>query len=130
CEFVPSSEAILSLDLRRLEAADARMNAPAGRHHQHEDDFIRMRGSWYAYLHRIEMRAHIGGVDMGDRHIELGARPADLLRRWNDGLGAAQHLAHGVAAGHMPERAVLKLAGRADDRAPAIGLDFFAIAGQ
>ena len=51
------------------------------------------------------------------------AGTADLLRRRHDGLGVAEQLAHRVAARNVPERAVLELAGRADDGALAVTFD-------
>ena len=51
-----------------------------------------MRSAGNARLHGVEMRAHIGGVDMGDRHIEPRAGPADLLGRGHDGLGVTAAL--------------------------------------
>ena len=48
---------------------------------------------------------------------------ADLGRRRDDRVRALEQVAHAVAAGHVPERAVLELAGQADQRALAVGLD-------
>jgi len=45
-------------------------------------------------------------------------------------LGVAEQLAHRVAAGHVPQGAVLKLARGADDRALAEALDRFGIAAE
>src|SRR5262249_26078299 len=58
-----------------------------------------------------------------ERHVETRAGTAHLLARGHDRLGPAQDLAHAVAAGRVPERAVLEFAGAADDGALAIGLD-------
>ena len=65
-----------------------------------------------------------------DRNVEPRARPADLLGRRHDGLGVAQQLAHRVAARHVPQRAMLELAGLADDGALAVGLDRLRIAAE
>jgi len=48
----------------------------------------------------------------------------------HDRLGVAEQLAHRVAAGHVPQGAVLKLARGADDRALAEALDRFGIAAE
>src|SRR6478672_394807 len=69
------------------------------------------------------MAADIGGVDMAERDHEPRARTADGLRRRNDRLGLTEHLAHALAAGLVPDRAVLELAVLADDDALAIGFD-------
>ena len=67
---------------------------------------------------------------MRDGHIEAGAGAANLLGGRDDGFRVAQDLAHGVAAGHVPQGAVLELAGGADDGALAVALDDFGIAAQ
>src|SRR3982751_7028678 len=69
------------------------------------------------------MAADIGGVDVPERNHEPRARTADGLRRRNDRLGLTEHLAHALAAGLVPDRAVLELAILADDDALAIGFD-------
>ena len=65
-----------------------------------------------ADLHRIEVTSHIGGVDVGYRHIEPCPMAADFLGRRDDGLGAAQYFAHRVAARHVPQGAMLDLSRR------------------
>ena len=56
--------------------------------------------------------------------------PRDLLGRRHDRHRAAERLAHRIAAGDVPERAVLDLAGRADDGALAVALDRLRIAAE
>src|ERR1019366_1642436 len=55
--------------------------------------------------------------------VDRRAGRADLGRRGDDRMRAFEQVAHAVAAGHMPERAVLELAGKADQRALAVTLD-------
>ena len=59
------------------------------------------------------MAAHVGGdaVVRSARRATLPAG-ADLGRRRHDRVRALEQVAHAVAAGHVPERAVLELAGR------------------
>ena len=63
-------------------------------------------------------------------HVEPRSRAADLLGRRHDRLGAAQDLAHRIAAGNVPERAVFEFAGRPDDRALAVAFDGFGVAAE
>ena len=58
-----------------------------------------------------------------DRHVDRRAGSADLGRRRHDRMRSLEQVAHAVAAGHVPERAVLELAREADQRALAVGLD-------
>ena len=97
---------------------------------RHEQDLVRPRTVAHADLHGVEMAAHIGRVDMAERHVEPRAERADLGRRRHDRLGAAEPVAHRVAAGHMPQRAMLQLACRADDRALAVAVDLLRVAAQ
>ena len=60
---------------------------------------------------------------MADRHVETRAEGADLHRRGHDGARLAESLAHGIAARHVPQRAVLDLAFRPDDGALAVAVD-------
>src|SRR5688572_28946206 len=66
-------------DLRGLQPADARMHARAGAHRQDEDDLAGGRRAGHAHFHRVEMAAHVGGVDVRQRHVQAGARRSDLL---------------------------------------------------
>ena len=47
---------------------------------------------------------------------------ADLLGRGHDGLGAAQHLPHGIAARIVPQRGVFEFTAASDDAALAVAL--------
>ena len=58
------------------------------------------------------------------------AETADLLGRWNDRLGVAEQLAHGVAARHVPKRTVFELAGCPDDGALAVAFDHLRVAAK
>src|SRR3954470_7964068 len=69
------------------------------------------------------MAADIGGVNVPERNPEPRARTADGLRRRDDCLGLTEHLAHALAAGLVPDGAVLELAVLAEDDALAIGFD-------
>jgi hypothetical protein len=76
------------------------------------------------------MTAHIGSVDVGHRHVEARAGPADLLRRGHDRFGPAQHLAHGIAARRMPQRGMVEFARLARNGALAVALDHGRVAAQ
>jgi hypothetical protein len=39
-----------------------------------------------ADFERVEMAAHVGSVDMGDRHIQSRTGPADFLRGSHNGF--------------------------------------------
>src|SRR3954463_3662096 len=69
------------------------------------------------------MAADAGGGDVSERHHEPRARTADGLRRRNDRFGLTEHLAHALAAGLVPDRALPELPALADDDALAIGFD-------
>src|SRR3546814_7671191 len=58
------------------------------------------------------------------------AGAADFLGRGHDGLGIAQPFSHGIAARHMPERAVLQLACAADDSSLAEAGDTLRVSAQ
>ena len=102
---------------------DGGMHARAGRHHQHEQEFVGARRVGDAHFHRVEMAAHIGRIDVRDGNVEPRAGTADLLGGGHDRLGIAQRPAHRITAWHMPQRAMLDLAGGTDDRAFAVALD-------
>ena len=106
------------------------MNARALGHGKDVDDLVRPRRVGHADLHGIEMAAHVGGIDMAEGHVEPGAEPADLFRRRHDRLGIAEPLAHRVAAGHMPQRAVFQFSADADNGALAIAVDGGRVAAQ
>src|SRR3546814_4232846 len=84
-------------------------------HRQDEHRLVGLRRARHADLDGAEVPAHVRGVDVGDRHVNPRAGAADFLGRGHDGLGIAQPFSHGIAARHMPERAVLQLACAADD---------------
>src|SRR5205085_1313237 len=106
------------------------MNPSAGGHYQGQHDLVAAGSIVEADLHRIEMTAHVGGVDMGDGDIEARAWPADFFCGGYDGFGSAEHLAHGVTAGHVPQSAVLDFSCRSDDRSLAVTLDKFRVAAE
>src|SRR5258708_39130463 len=106
------------------------MHTRSGRHPEREQNVIGARSIRNAYLHRIKMAADVGGVDMGNWNVEARARTANLLRRRHNRLRAPEHVTHSVAAGHVPERPVFELSGRAHDRSLAVALDNFWIAAQ
>ena len=78
---------------------------------------------------------------MRERNVQRGPRPAHLLGARHDGQGVAglpaalarlvgggvtlptQQFAHGVAAGHVPERPMFEFTGLAHDGAFAVALD-------
>src|SRR5277367_6605773 len=126
----PSSQPVLSLDLRRFQAADAGMYPCSGGHHQREQNFVGLRSISNTDLHCIEMTSYVRGVDMGDGNVETSSRTADFFSRRDDRLCSAEHVTHGIAAGNVPERAVFKLSGRAHNRALAVTLNQFRVATQ
>ena len=74
-------------------------------HRQREQS--RRRAAHQAYLHGVEMAADIGGVDMASRSIGVPGPPTPC--RWH--MAWPRQAARAwVAAGHMPQRGVLKLA--------------------
>ena len=89
---------------------------------------MRPRGVGDAHLHGVEVAADVGGVDVAEGDVEGGAGAGDLGRGGDDGAALAEELAHGVAAGDVPEGAVLELARLADDGALAVAVDAVAAA--
>src|SRR5262249_3202753 len=81
-------------------------------------------------FHSVEMASYIRGVDVSDGHVEASARAAHFLGGSDDGFGVSKNLAHGVAAGHVPEGAVLDFTGSADDSSLTVALDGFDISAQ
>src|SRR5579864_7066944 len=115
-----SSQPVFTFDLRYFEAADAGMHAGAGGHHQREQNFVRARGIIDPNFHRVEMTAHVRGVDVGDGHVEPRAQTADFFCGRHDRLRATENFAHRISARHMPQSSMLDLSCRSDDRALAI----------
>ena len=113
-----------------LEAADARMYARSRCHHQRQQNLIGPRRIVHAHFHRIKMAAHVRRIDVRDGHIEPRAWTANFLGRRHNRLRAAENLAHGVAAGHVPQRAVFEFSGGSDNRALAVAFNNFRIAAQ
>ena len=106
------------------------MHARAGRHRQGEQHFVGARRIRDADLDRVEMAAHVGGVDMSYRHVEARARPRDLLGGRHDRHRPPERLPHRIAAWRVPKGPMLDLARRADDRALAVALDRLGIAAE
>src|SRR5256885_5316067 len=100
--ILASPQSIFSLDLRRFQAARAGVDAGAGGHHQGEQNFVGARRVVDADFHGVKMAAHVGGVDVGNGHIEASSGTTHLLGRGHDCFSAAENFAHAVSAGSMP----------------------------
>src|SRR6202043_2113304 len=125
-----SSQSVLSLDLGGLQAANASVNAGAGRHDECQQKLVGARRVVESDLHGVEVAAHVGRVDVGDGHVEASAGTTDFLGGGDDRLGATENFTHGIAAGDVPQGAVLDFSGTADDRALAVAFDCFRIAAE
>src|SRR3546814_3738905 len=84
------------------------MHPAAGAHGENEGDLVVARPVGRAEFDGVEMAAHIGGIDVMQRNIDTGTDAGQLGCRRHDGLGLAEHFAHRIAAGHMPQRAMLE----------------------
>src|SRR4051812_13602338 len=62
-----SALAVPLADVGGLQATDAGVDARAGAHGQDVDDLVRQRCARHADLDRIEVAAHVDGVDVGQR---------------------------------------------------------------
>ena len=103
------------------------MNASAGGHYQREQNLIGPRGVGQADLHGVKMTPHVRSVNVRNWHVEPSARAAHFFRRSYDRFCISKNLAHRVAAGHMPQGAVLDLSGGADNRSLTKPFDDFGI---
>src|SRR5579859_4674815 len=106
------------------------MHPSARGHYQGQHDLVAAGSIVEANLHGVEMTAHVGRVDVSDRDIEARAGSANFFCGSDDGFGSAEHFAHGVTAGHVPQSAVLDLSRRSDDRTLAVTLDKFWVAAE
>src|ERR1700730_17858961 len=105
-----SSQSVLSLNLRGLEAAHAGVNARACSHHECEEHLVGAGGIGHSDFHGVEMTSYIRSVDVRDGHVKPGAGAADPFGRCYDGFRVAQNLAHCVAAGYVPQGTMLEFA--------------------
>src|SRR6185369_13406814 len=104
----------LPIELRNLvspQSANAGVRPRAGRHRDHEQHLVGPRRVGDAHLDGVEMAAHISRDAVVDRDVDRTAHSTDLGRRRHDRMRALEQVAHAVAAGDVPERAVLELAG-------------------
>ena len=113
-------------------------DAVAGGHRDDQSDLVGRRRTGHAHLDGVEMAAHVAALMLvsGTSSARRAGRPswstARSTARCRAGRSSprpclavgvavalpAEQLAHRVAAGHMPQRAVLELAGGADDARP------------
>src|SRR5262249_39804037 len=68
--FGLSSQAVLSLDIRRFQSPNSSVNARAGGHDERQHYFIGARSISQAYLHSVKMAAHVRGIDMGNGNVQ------------------------------------------------------------
>ena len=126
-----SAQPVLALDIGGREPAGTVVDAGSRRHHQGQNDLV---ASWRIGdpdLDGIEVAAHIGCVDMGDRHVEPRAEAADLLGRRHDGLGRRPAVrASRSRRAHATSAPVLDFAGLAHDGALAVAFDHAGIAAE
>src|SRR5690349_19560037 len=125
-----SAQAIVPLDLSSAQTSDTLVHARAAGHHQHVDELVGQRRARHIYLDRIEVAAHVTGVDVCHGDIELGPGRTDLLGRWHERFRAAEHFAHRIAAGYMPQCAMLDFAVAADDCALAVAFELLGARAQ
>ena len=74
-----SPQPVPGLDVASGKPAHAVMDARAAGHHQAEQDLVGARPVADADLHGVEMAAHIGGVDMAERHVEPAPKAPTFL---------------------------------------------------
>src|SRR5437763_510850 len=60
-------------DLARFQTTDTRMHARPGAHREDQHDLAGARRARHAHFHRVEVAAHVSGVDMRERHVERRA---------------------------------------------------------
>src|SRR6267154_5487664 len=99
------------------------MDARSGGHHEGEQNFIGARSISESDFHGIEMTAYVGRIDVRDGDVEARAEGSDFLCGGDDRLRAPKNFTHRVAAGDVPQSAVLDFAARSDDRTLAIAFD-------
>ena len=99
------------------------MRAPPIGDGEGDEDLARPRRVAEADLHRVEMRAHEGGVLEVERHVDGRSRPAQLLGRGNNREAAPHRGAEGRAERRVEDgRGVLVLAVLAHDGRLAVGV--------
>src|SRR5579872_5910484 len=135
CNPVPSvvsalPKSVQPLNLRSFQSPNPRMYARARRHHQSQQNFVGARCVVDTHFHRVEVTPHIRRVDMRDRNIEPRSRPPNFFRRRYNRFRSAEHLAHRISAGHMPQCAVLQLSRRAHNRALAVAFNNFRVTAE
>src|SRR6266852_4161672 len=129
--------AIPSIDLLGTQSAEPLMYAWPTAHRQYVDHLIGRRCARYPHFDRIEMAAHVAGIDMSERHVDRRSGSTHFFRRWHDGQGIArlapwsarrvvfptECFAHRVAAGSVPQRTVLQFTGGAHDGGFTVALN-------
>src|SRR3954468_13652888 len=121
--IVVSPQPVYSFDLRGFESAHTGMDSWSCGHDQRQQNLIRSGRIIDTDFHRVEMAANVRGIDVRDGHIEACARSSDFLGGGHNRFRTTQHLAHAIAARHVPQRAVLEFAGRSHNCAFAVALD-------
>ena len=84
------------------------MGTSAGGHGQKERYFVGAWGVGDHSGHGIKVRADVAGVLVVDGQVDVSSERTHFDGGGDDGERAAEHLAHAVAAGDVPERRVLK----------------------
>src|ERR1700741_352484 len=106
------------------------MHARACGHDECQQNFV---GAWSignANLHRVEVAAHVRGVDMRDGNVEARSRSTYFLGGRDDCFCPAPDFTHSVAPGNVPQRAMLQFAGLANDGALALAFHGLGVAAE